>query len=196
METPEQLPVSYFNTLEEYLRGKLYYGWQGAKQFDGTGERLSRAFEEFCWPSARIEEEVEKALVADFFFEIDEQLVEGPIDVYTLCPHHLLPCHFVVFIGYIPTDKVLGLSKFARAAVALGKRPVMQEMYTKELADALEKYLKPRGVGVFVIGEHGCMQARGIKQNANVTTAVLKGALKYGLERSEFYSMVREKNCK
>lgn len=182
-----------FNTLETDLR-KKYYGWAGAEQFKGTGDRLRRAFDEFCWPSSRIEEEIQKALKSEFDFDIDEMLVEGPIDVWTLCPHHLLPCHFTVYIGYIPTGQVLGLSKFARVAVALGKRPVIQEMYTKELADIINTSLKPKGVGVRVIGQHGCMQSRGIKQQASVTTAVLYGVMKDRPEaRAEFLNYTYDK---
>lgn len=180
--------------IENYLK-KLYYGWEGRGQFDGTGARLVRSLHEFCWTSEAIETEVQKALKAEFDYNVDEMLVEGPIDVWTLCPHHLLPCRFTTYIGYIPTGQVLGLSKFARIAIALGKRPVIQEMYTKELADIINNALKPKGTGVFVAGQHGCMQSRGIKQQANVTTAVLHGSIKDRPEaRAEFYSLVRERN--
>lgn len=185
-----------FHTLEGHLQQK-YYTWEGRSQFKGTGERLLRSFDEFCWASEAIDAEVSKALKAEFNYDIDEMLVEGPIEVWTLCPHHLLPCHFMVYVGYIPTGRVLGLSKFARVAVALGKRPVIQEMYTKELADAINSGLKPKGVGVFVVGQHGCMLSRGIKQHANVTTRVLLGSIKDRPEdRAEFYAIVRERNGK
>jgi len=185
-----------FSAIEEHLK-RVYYGWEGRTQFNGTGERLVRALNEFCWTSSVIDSEIQKALKAEFDYDVDEMLVEGPIDVWTLCPHHLLPCHFTVYVGYIPTGQVLGLSKFARISVALGKRPVIQEMYTKELADIIDNALKPKGVGVFVVGQHGCMQSRGIKQQANVTTAVLHGAIKDRPEaRTEFYSLVRERNGK
>ena len=185
-----------FQTLESHLKRK-YYGWAGRGQFDGTGERLGRAFDEFCWTSKAIEAEIQKALKSEFDYDIDEMLVEGPIDVWTLCPHHLLPCHFDVYVGYIPTGQVLGLSKFARIAVALGKRPVIQEMFTKEFGDIISTRLKPTGVGVFVVGQHGCMQSRGIKQRANVTTAALYGAIKDRPEaRAEFYALVERRNGK
>ncbi len=185
-----------FQLIENHLKRK-YYGWAGRSQFSGTGARLARAFDEFCWTSEAIDSEVQKALKSEFDYEIDEMLVEGPIIAWTLCPHHLLPCRFVVYIGYIPTGRVLGLSKFARIAVALGKRPIIQEMYTKELADTINNALQPRGVGVFVSGQHNCMQARGIKQEANVTTSILYGAIKDRPEaRAEFYSLVERKNGK
>lgn len=183
-------PFSFdFLSLEEALR-KHYYSWEGAKQFEGTAGRLARAYEDFCWSTERIQAEVDKALSAEFVYNFDEMLVEGPIDAWTLCPHHLLPCHFEVYIGYIPTSHVLGLSKLARIAVALAKRPVMQEMYTQEIAAAIST-LNPQGVGVFVLGQHGCMQARGIKQRAGAATAVLKGTIKDRPDaRQEFYTHI------
>lgn len=185
-----------FGELEKRLR-RRYYGWQGGKQFEGTGARLARAFDEFCWTNERIQKTVDGCFQADLVDSYDEMLVEGPIEAWTLCPHHLLPCKFTVYVGYIPDELVLGLSKFARIAVALGKHPVIQEMYSRELAGVIEERLKPRGVGVFVTGNHGCMEARGVQQHANVTTSVLKGVIKYESEaRAEFLSIVRERNGK
>ena len=195
MEEPAGLGDIY-KSLENHLKRK-YYGWEGRSQFDGTGDRLVRAFAEFCWTQDKIQKEVDKALKAEFDYDADEMLVEGPIDIWTLCPHHLIPCHFEVYVGYIPQGLVLGLSKFARIADALSRRPIIQEMYVKELADTIEKGLKPIGAGVHVIGQHGCMQARGIRQRANVTNSALRGAIKDRPEaRAEFYALVRERNGK
>ncbi len=186
----------FFTELEKRLR-KRYYGWEGAKQFEGTGSRLVRAFEEFCWTNERVQKELDNCFQTSFVDKYDEMLVEGPIEVWTLCPHHLLPCRFVVYVGYVPDELVLGLSKFARIAVILGRRPVIQEMYSRELAEVIQEKLHPKGVGVFVIGSHGCMEARGIRQHANVTTSVLKGVIENRPEdRAEFYSIVRERNGK
>lgn len=172
-----------------------YYGWEGADQFTGTAGRLRRMTKELCWTNAKIEEELVKCFRAFFIDSYDELLVSGPTEVWTLCPHHLLPCRFKVYIGYIPNERVLGLSKFSRVAVILGRRPVIQEMYSRELADAIWGNLKPKGLGVYVIGNHGCMEARGVKQHANVTTSVLKGVIFDRPEvRAEFYSAVKGGN--
>ena len=180
-----------FEEAEKRLR-KKYYGWEGAKHFKGTGHRLVRACEELCWTNEKIKTELEKCFGAAYVDNYDELLVEGPIEVWTLCPHHLLPCHFTVHIGYIPNELVLGLSKFARIAIILGKRPVIQEMYTRELANEVQKRLDPKGIGISVTGEHGCMRARGVRQNASVTTSVLTGIVENRLEvRAEFYDLVR-----
>ena len=164
-----------FFGLEEYFKER-YSGWEGAEQFEGTGERLQRAYDELCWPIKEIEKQLEKCFEKVFNDGYSEMLVSGPNTVWTLCPHHLLPCKFLVTIGYIPTGKVLGLSKFTRVADILARRPIMQETYSRELADIIMARLLPEGVGVSVLGHHGCMGARGVKQEVPVTTAVLRGS--------------------
>ena len=182
--------MDVFEAIETCFKDK-YKGWDGAKQFEGSGERLRRLVEEMCWSPGRIEEEVEKCLKAVFDDGYDEMLVSEPTSVWTFCPHHILPCNFQVHIGYIPSKGVLGLSKFTRIAEILGKRPIMQESYSRELADTLWKGLEPEGVGVFVRGEHGCMSCRGVKQRIGVSTTVLRGSFKEdGIVRQEFYRMV------
>jgi len=182
-----------FTQIEEGLR-KRYYKWDGQKQFEGTAARLLKVFEEMCRTPKSIDEELKTHFAAAYTDSYDELLVEGPIKVWTLCPHHLMPCKFSVHIGYIPDKRVLGLSKLTRVAVLLGKRPVIQEMYSKELARAILLHLKPKGVGVFVVGEHGCMRARGVGQDASVTTSVLSGTMEHPERRAEFMSIVRGGN--
>lgn len=181
-----------FGRIEELLQ-KRYEGWEGAKQFDGSGERLRRLVDEMCWPLERIDEELEKCFRAVYDEPYDEMLVSRHTNIWTLCPHHLLPCCFKVHIGYIPIGKVLGLSKFTRIALILAKRPIMQEQYTRGLADILMEKLEPEGVGVFVVGRHGCMGCRGVQQpNVEVVTSTLKGSFKDDpTVREEFYSIVR-----
>jgi GTP cyclohydrolase IA len=177
-----------WNLVEEYFLEK-YKDWPGKVNFLGTGARLHRLYEELCWPMDRIDEEIQKAFKSVFEDNYSEMLCKGPIDVWTLCPHHLVPCNFETYIGYIPEgNKVLGLSKFSRIAIAMAKRPIMQEQYSSELAEIFEKGLKPTGVGVLVIGSHGCVQCRGVHQNSKVTTTVLKGQfLSEPSVKAEFY---------
>ncbi len=137
-------------SLVSYLE-HLYEGWEGVKQFGETPGRLVRSYEEFCWPPEKIEKELDKAFRV-FDNGYNELLTVKDIKVWTLCPHHLLPCQFMVSIGYIPDGSVLGLSKFARIAKILAKRPIMQEEYTTELAGLLMAKLKPQGVAVYCTG--------------------------------------------
>jgi len=181
------MQTDIFEEIEKAFK-TLYYGWDGAEQFDGSGERLQRLIAEMCWPRGLIEAEVLACLSRTFKDDYDEMLVTQPIDVWTFCPHHILPCNFKVHIGYIPKGEVLGLSKFARTAIAIGRCPIMQERYTRDLADAVWNKLKPEGAGVYVVGRHGCIGCRGVSQPINISTAVLKGSFKTDPEvRQEFY---------
>lgn len=180
-----------FDQIEAYLTDR-YAGWEGTKQFEGSGGRLRRLIDEMCWPRWKIEVEVQGHLSAVFEDPYDEMLVTGPTSVWTLCPHHLLPVNFQTWIGYIPKGKVLGLSKFSRIAITLGKSPIMQEMYSRDLANTIWLYLEPEGVGVYVVGKHGCMGCRGISQDVSVSTSVLKGSFKEDpTVRQEFYNLCR-----
>ena len=183
--------MSVFQEMEEFFKDR-YKGWSGADQFVGTGDRLGRMVDELCWPPEEIEKGLKGCFNAVFPDPYDEMLVVGPTDVWTLCPHHLVPCNFQVHIGYIPNGRVLGLSKFSRVALLLGKKPIIQEAYSRELADILWTSLKPEGLGVWVVGTHGCMSVRGVKQKASVSTSILRGSfLEDPKVREEFFSIVR-----
>ena len=163
-----------------------YAGWEGVDQFEGTAERLVRLYEELCWPMERILEEANKQF-RQFKDGFGDMLVEGPISSNIICPHHLLPVKIKCWIGYIPQGKVLGVSKFARVTLIMGKRPIMQERYITELADLLMKNLEPKGVAVYMEGEHGCMSCRGVLQNAKVATSAVRGVfLTVPSARAEF----------
>ena len=184
--------MGIFEEIENLFK-KGYADWEGGKQFDGSGERLRRLVKEMCWNKKQVDEEVRKCLKAVFNDPYNEMLVAKDISVWTFCPHHILPCNFKVHIGYIPSEgKVLGLSKFARIAVAMGKMPIMQEQYMRELSDVLEKGLNPKGLGVYVIGKHGCMGCRGINQDLEIVTSKLEGDfLEDSKTREEFLSICR-----
>ena len=150
----------------------LYPNWEGTRQFQDTPRRLREMYEGFCWSQEKIDKELDKQTRL-FEDSLKEEMNVGGIEVVSLCPHHLLPCKFTVDISYEPQGQVLGLSKFARIAVILGKRPVMQETYTRELAECLFTRIDPKSVEVVVKGVHGCMTFRGALQaNAEVTTKV------------------------
>jgi len=172
----------------------LYPDWNGTRQFKDAANRLARMYRDFCWPQERIYAELDKQFR---IFEDDyrEMLVVRDIFVWTLCPHHLLPCEFRVFVGYIPqSGKVLGLSKFARIAEVLARRPIIQEQYSAELADTLMQKLEPKGVAVYVIGRHGCITSRGVKQNSDVVTSVIRGDFVDRPEkRNEFFEICRSR---
>lgn len=96
------------------------------------------------------------------------------IDFYSLCEHHMIPFFGKVHIGYVPNGKVLGLSKFARLVEVFSRRLQTQENITNQIAEALAKYAKPRGVIVYVEAEHLCVSMRGIKKKGFITKTMAK----------------------
>lgn len=123
----------------------------------------------------------------------DEMVIAKDIDFYSTCEHHLLPFTGRAFIGYIPQDKIIGLSKLPRMVEIFSRRLQNQERLTKQIADTLNGLLKPKGVGVVIQAEHLCMKARGVeKQNARITTSAFTGLfLKNTNTRTEFLNLIR-----
>lgn len=110
---------------------------------------------------------------------------------YSLCPHHLLPVEYDYWIGYIPVNYAIGLSKFQRIVEILGGFPQLQEDLTTKIANVIQENLEPAGVGVLLTGKHFCMRMRGVKSyNSEVTTSHLVGVFKKPEVKSEFLKLV------
>jgi GTP cyclohydrolase IA len=125
----------------------------------------------------------------------DELVVVSDIPVHSLCEHHLLPFTGVAHVGYLPGDRILGLSKFARTVEFFARRAQTQERLTTEVADHLDELLEPRGVGVVIEADHTCMTLRGARADgARTVTAALRGRLREDpATRAEFLSLTRER---
>ncbi|WP_138420412.1 GTP cyclohydrolase I FolE [Aquibacillus sediminis] len=107
----------------------------------------------------------------------DGMIVVKDIDYYTFCEHHLIPFFGKAHIGYIPNERIVGLSKFARLVELTSKRPQVQERMTEQIARSIHEVLQPTGVMVSVEGQHLCMCARGVKKPGTSTvTTVKKGS--------------------
>ena len=131
-----------------------------------TPNRIARMCEELF---SGTDEAAEKALEVQFSCESNDIVLEKDITFHSLCEHHLLPFFGKVHIAYIPEGKVAGLSKLARTVEAYARRAQIQERMTSQIAHALEKSLKPRGVMVIIEAEHMCMSMRGIKKPGTTT---------------------------
>lgn len=125
----------------------------------------------------------------------DELVLVCDIPVHSLCEHHLLPFTGVAHIGYFPSERILGLSKFARTVEFFARRAQTQERLTTQIAEHLQQRLAPIGVGVVIEAEHTCMSLRGARaQGARTTTSALRGHLKNdAAARAEFLSLTHDR---
>ena len=122
-----------------------------------------------------------EALLNEALFSVDydEMVIIKEIDVFSLCEHHLLPFFGKAHVAYIPDGKVIGLSKVPRLVDMLARRLQVQERLTVEIAEAIERIIKPRGVGVVIEAMHFCMIMRGVeKQNSVAVTSCMRGAFR------------------
>jgi GTP cyclohydrolase I len=133
-------------------------------------------------------------LLATALFESpgDEMVLVRNIEVYSLCEHHLLPFFGKAHVAYIPSGKIVGLSKIPRMVDAWARRPQVQERLTCAIRDSLDRVLAPQGVAVVIEAHHLCMQMRGVeKQNATTTTSAFTGGfLTDSRTRKEFMHLV------
>lgn len=121
----------------------------------------------------------------------DELVLARRIPLRSVCEHHLLPFVGVAHVGYLPGDRILGLSKLARIVEHFSRRPQVQERLTKQVADWLDRHLQPKGVGVVIEAEHTCMTLRGVQAVGTTTvTSTLLGTLREDARsRQEFFSL-------
>ena len=125
--------------------------------------------------------------------DYDELVLVQDIAVQSLCEHHMLPFVGVAHVGYLPGDRILGLSKFARMVELHARRPQTQERLTKRIADHLQEQLEPQGLGVVIQAEHTCMSLRGARApGTRTTTSALFGRLRDDpRSRAEFLALTR-----
>ena len=121
----------------------------------------------------------------------DELVVARDLPFHSLCEHHLLPFTGVAHVGYLPGERIVGLSKLARVVDHFARAPQVQERLTTQVAGWLERELAPKGVGVVLEAEHSCMTIRGVqKPGATTVTSALHGLVRDDQRtRSEFLAL-------
>ena len=123
----------------------------------------------------------------------DELVVLKDIRFVSFCEHHMLPVVGRAHVGYLPTDRVVGISKLARVVHGFARRLQIQEKMTSEIANAIQEVLRPQGVGVVIEAEHSCMTLRGVNTaGASLSTSCLMGVVRDDARtREEFLRLVR-----
>lgn len=123
----------------------------------------------------------------------DEIVAVTGIEVWSLCEHHLLPFSATVAVAYIPTECVLGLSKFGRIAHEAAHRLQVQERMTQQIADRVQDATQSPDIAVIIKGEHLCMTMRGIRTPSNMHTSVMRGRFKEDHRaRAELFDLIKE----
>jgi len=161
---------------------------QGLK---ATPDRVSRALRELTSGYGMKPEDV----IADAIFDqdYDEMVLVKDIPFYSLCEHHMLPFFGHVHVGYLPKGKVVGLSKIPRLVEVFSRRLQIQEQLTREIAEALNSALTPRGVGVVIEARHLCIEMRGVETPGGrmITSCMLGTFRRDARTRGEFLDLVR-----
>lgn len=155
-----------------------------------TPQRVARMCEEIY---GGMKQDAREHLEKQFHVENNNMVVEKDIPFYSTCEHHLLPFYGKAHVAYIPNGTVAGLSKIARTVEVFARRPQLQEQMTAQIADAMERYLHPKGVMVLIEAEHMCMTMRGVqKPGTKTVTTMVRGAFErdYSLQQT-FLQMVK-----
>lgn len=160
-----------------------------------TPQRVARMYTELCSGIDMDEKDVLKVFYQEENFE--ELVLVKDIPIYSLCEHHLLPFFGKAHVAYIPRkDKLTGLSKIARVVEMFARRLQLQERLTKQIADALDRVVKPLGVLVVIEAEHLCMTMRGVKKAGSKTvTSSMRGVfLDDARTRAEAMALIGRQN--
>jgi GTP cyclohydrolase I len=156
-----------------------------------TPKRVAKAFEEFFEGYTKDPEEI----LSKTFEEVagyDDMVVMRGIRVESHCEHHMVPVQGIAHVAYMPNNRVVGISKLARVVEAYARRLQTQETMTAQIADAIEKYLDPKGVAVVVDATHQCMTCRGVKHHDVYTiTRQFRGCFKEADQERRFWDLVR-----
>ena len=154
----------------------------------------SRAAKAMQFLTSGYQQDIDELLNKAIFDEdYDEMVIVKDIEFYSLCEHHILPFWGRCHVGYLPRNRIIGLSKIPRIVDMFSRRLQVQERLTREIAEALETALDPRGVAVVIEGQHLCMMARGVqKQAPKMATNVMLGTFREDSStRAEFLRCIQ-----
>ena len=163
-------------------------GRQGLRK---TPERVARALAFLTSGYAQDAESILRGAI--FEEECTEMILVKDMELYSLCEHHMLPFFGKAHVAYIPDGRIIGLSKIPRVVDVFSRRLQVQERLTQQIAEALDRALKPKGVAVVLEARHLCMMMRGVeKQNSCATTSAMLGHFRSDPKtRMEFLELIR-----
>jgi GTP cyclohydrolase I len=163
-----------------------------------TPKRVARLYAEIFSGVKNTKQQIDAILNSAFPCEFDEMIIAKDIEVFSMCPHHLLPVHYVISVAYIPsvkTGKVIGISKLSRLVEILAKRPILQEQLVIDITNALLQLKGCQGAACVADGVHYCMVMRGAKQTQSHTiTSSMKGSFftPKSAARQEFLQLIKK----
>lgn len=187
MNNPSNVERLIFDFLKELGEDPTREG------LERTPARVAKAYQYLTSGyDQRVEDILNDALFTE---EYDEMVVVKDIDYFSLCEHHLLPFFGRAHIAYMPSRKIVGLSKIPRLVEMFSRRLQVQERLTTQIAHTINDVLQPRGVAVVIEGLHLCMLMRGVeKQNSKAVTSAMLGAFRDRPEtRAEFMELIKSR---
>jgi len=184
------------DALEEAVRATLRELGEDPER-EGLLKTPERVASSLRFLTSGYDQDVSKVLNdAVYSVAYDEMVIVKDIEIFSLCEHHLLPFFGRCHVAYIPTRKVIGLSKIPRLVDVFARRLQIQERLTNQIAETIMETIKPQGVGVIIEAKHLCMIMRGVeKQNSVAVTSAMLGVFRDGEQtRAEFLRLVRERS--
>jgi GTP cyclohydrolase IA len=193
MELDRKALALFTEGYSKILEGIGLLGYDVADEnFADTAARAAKGLHELIHDQAQVQHQIAALLAKTFPAKYTEMVISKHNTAFGVCPHHLLPVVYRISMAYIPTSKVLGLSKLSRLARMIARGPRLQEDLTHELADILFNQLASQGSAVYIEGLHMCMAARGVgAHEARLVTSGVRGVfLDHLATREEFIKLV------
>src|ERR1043165_6440917 len=193
MELDRKALALFTEGYAKILEGTSALGYDPSDDtFADTAARAAKGLHELIHDRKKGQFQVSALLGKTFPAKYTEMVISKHNTAFGVCPHHLLPVIYRISMAYIPTDKVLGLSKLTRLARRIARGPRLQEALTHELADILHHQLASQGSAVYIEGLHMCMAARGVgAHEARLVTSGVRGVfLEHLATREEFIKLV------
>lgn len=192
MELDPKALALFTEGYEKIIEGLAHLGFDTTDpNYTDTAKRAAKGLHELVHDQKQVRPAVQALLAKTFPAKYTEMVISKHNTAFGVCPHHLLPVIYRISLAYIPTEKVLGLSKLTRLARLVARGPRLQEDLTHELADILFEDLQSQGSAVYIEGLHMCMAARGVgAHEARLVTSGVRGVFLELATREEFIKLV------